>query len=317
MTRSITFLYISLAYTSWAFAQCCSGGVPMSSNVGLPAAESGVLQINLNYDWNNLQTLKSGDTKLDDQLRQRETHSLMLEMGYTFSPKFSLDLFVPGIRQERTIQAPNGGETFVATNGIGDVVILPKYHFGNGLIAGIGIKLPTGKSDHKSNGIALPADLQPGSGATDIISYLSYQAPLGKSPTRSFFGSAIFRRTGTNTDYLNSTSTYQFGNELQIMAGVSDRWSSLPIMIDPSIQVRYRKAGRDFFNDNEFPSSGGDFVFITPSLSFVVTPSFSFNLGASLPVYSYVNDTQLSPTVRLKTGISFQTHLKSKNHFSL
>ena len=72
---------------------CCSGGVPLSSNLGLPASEAKTLQFALTYDLNVLETLKTGRQTLEDNSRSRKTHSGILEVGYGFTDKFSIDGF--------------------------------------------------------------------------------------------------------------------------------------------------------------------------------------------------------------------------------
>ncbi len=292
--------------------QCCSGGVPMSNNIGLPSASAGTIQLNLNYDWNNLETLKAGDQDLNDDTRQRETHALLLEFGYTISKKFSFDVFIPFIRQERTITT-FGQENFQRTNGLGDVVLLPKYTFNERWTLGVGVKLPTGKADaFNEQGIALPADLQAGSGALDGILFLAFQQYSVNRPSLGYFGNLIFRSTGENTAYF-AGNTYKFGNELQIAAGVSDRFLIGRVLIDPSLRTFYRKRGRDFFDGGAFPGSGGDFVFVNPGISIPLGTHISWQVNMSIPLYSYVVDTQLAPTLQLNTGISFKKNLKSKN----
>jgi hypothetical protein len=58
---------------------CCSGGVPLSGNVGLPSGEKGVLQILVNHDDNALKTLKSGSMKLEDDSRTRHTRPIIFQ----------------------------------------------------------------------------------------------------------------------------------------------------------------------------------------------------------------------------------------------
>ncbi len=288
----------------------------MSNTIGLPSADGGTLQINVNYDWNNLETLKVGDEKLDDATRQRETHALLVELGYSFSKKFSLDLFLPFIRQDRTITTRATPDK-ESTEGIGDIVILPKYEVNDHLTVGVGIKLPTGRADFlNERGIALTADLQPGSGALDGILWVSYQRYHTKRPSLGFFGSGIFRKTGVNSNYF-AGSSYQFGNELQLSAGLSDRFLLGSKLIDPSLRVLYRKRGRDFFDEEEFPGSGGDFLFVNPGISFPLGARFSWQLNASVPVYAYVQDTQLAPTIQINTGLSFKTNLKTNKSIKL
>lgn len=288
----------------------------MSNNIGLPGAEKGSLQANIIYDWNNLQTLRAESESLDDDSRQRETHSILLELGYSFTDKFSLDLFIPYITQERTITSPLGSVDFDKTQGIGDIVILPKYALFETLIVGIGIKVPTGASNKTSDGLFLVADLQPGSGALDGIFYLAFSNYLNQRPSLGYFGNVIFRKTGKNTSYLGS-NTYQFGNELQLIAGVSDRFTLGKLQLDPSLKIRYREAGRDLFDEAEFPSSGGQFLFINPGLSAVISPSLTWQINTSLPLHAFVNETQLAPTIQINTGFNFKINLKKQNTFEL
>jgi len=49
---------------------CCSGGVPLSGNLGLPIAESKIWQFSASYDLNVLKTLQTGTEKLDDNTRK-------------------------------------------------------------------------------------------------------------------------------------------------------------------------------------------------------------------------------------------------------
>lgn len=290
-------------------AQCCSGGVPMSNNLGMPSAEKGTLQFNVNYDLNNLQTLKQGTHILDDDSRERQTHSVLFKFGYSFSSAFSIDGFFSYVRQERTISTL-AEEDFTSTNGLGDAVLMLKYTLRDKLTTGYGLKMPFGKSDIGN----LNADLQPGSGAWDQIFYLNYTDQVLFRPTLTYFLTSIYRLTGINKEYFIN-SEYQFGNETQVILGISDRFLiGTKTMLDPSLKVRFRHAERDQFDSNNFPGSGGSFLFISPGLSWQITPSISYQISAELPIYAKVKETQLSPTYRINTGFAF---LIKRNHFKM
>ena len=304
-------LFSLILFPAQLIAQCCSGGVPMSNNVGLPSADKGVLQVNLTYDWNNLQNLKSESSSLNDNSRQRETHSFLLELGYSITDRLSIDLFIPIIRQERTITSTFGNVDFDKTQGLGDIVILPKYSFNDKITIGAGIKIPTGHSDRTDDGLTLVADLQPGSGAFDGVFYFAYSNYLTIRPSLGYFANIIFRATGENDSYLGN-STYQFGNELQLIAGIADRFVVSKLQIDPSLKFRYREAGRDSFDQSEFPNSGGSFFFINPGISVVVTQVLSWQINTSIPIHTFVDGTQLAPTLQINTGLLFRLNLKQK-----
>ena len=288
----------------FALGQCCSGGVPLSSSVGLPIEEMGTLQLNFQYNWNHLARLKSGDKLLNDQLRQRDTHALLFASGYRFSQRFSLDFFGSIVRQERQILTHTGNRTFVFTQGLGDVVLLPKYHFNKTLVLGLGIKLPSGRSNFNDpNNIALPADLQPGSGAIDWIPYIHYQVSFNRRPSLEFSTKLTFRATGKNNRYFNTNNTYQFGNELQWQGNFSDQFIIYKSLIDTSLGLRFRTAARDFFNEQAFPGSGGHFVFVSGGFSLPLVRGISWQISTSLPVYSFVNETQLTPNLTFGFGL--------------
>ncbi len=303
--RHLVFWLLALISTAQLQAQCCSGGVPMSGNIGLPATEKGTFQVTVNYDWNNLETLMAGSEKLNDKSRRRETHAILIEGGYAISERWSLDVFFSLVRQERTINQRGLSEDFIHTQGVGDAVGLLKYKVIQGLNLGLGVKAPLGASNRtRENGLPLNADLQPGSGAWDMIVYANYLREFSFRPTLTISGTAIHRFTGSNSNYLGS-STYAFGDETQLILGIGDRFNVGKIFIDPSLRLRYRKAGRDQFNSTDFPASGGDFVFVNPGVSMVLSPSWSYQFNIGLPLYARVQDTQLSPTVRVNTGFHF------------
>lgn len=309
--KSGVYLIFFLFLSSMSFGQCCSGGVPLSSAVGLPPAAVGTLQLNINYNWNHLSRLKSGAVLLYDKLRQRNTHAQIVASGYRFSPAISVDFFGAFVRQERTINASNGIKNFVFTQGIGDIVLLPKYHLSESFILGLGIKLPTGSSNFSDlNGIALPADLQPGSGAVDWIPYAYYHTTFNPRPSLQLASKLTYRFTGKNRQYFNTDNSYQFGNELQWQITLSDQLVVQHTLVDPSVGFRLRWAGRDFFNTQAFPSSGGNFVFVSIGFSVQLLPGFKWQWNATFPLYSFVNETQLISNFSLTTGIQWRLRKK-------
>ena len=314
--KSIVWLIlILLIFNSYSYSQtCCSGGVPLSANIGLPASEKGSWQFSLSYDYNQLKTLKSGNIELVDKLRERLTKSILFETGYSFSKRFSLDLFLSYVRQERHIFSTFGTNSTI-TNGVGDGILLFKYNlFADNpkttAMLGVGPKIPFGSTDKTSdNGIALPADLQPGSGAWDAVFWGIFSQSLGVRPSLSFTVTTTYRATGVNPDYLGSIE-YEFGNEIQIITGIADRIVIGSSIWDPSISFRYRKAERDINNGVEIDATGGEWVFLVPGLKYSFNPDIAFNASMEIPLYSFVNNTQLTPTSRFTLGVYFKINKK-------
>ncbi len=303
MILRFTLLVCStLVFQNLAGQTCCSGGVPVSAHLGMPQAQAKALQIGLSYDLNNLSTLKSGSEILTDRTRKRTTHSLLFELGYSISDRWSIDLLLSGVRQERRIRG-NVTEDVTRTNGFGDATILTKYTLiksdRSSLTPGLGVKLPTGSSDLvRSDGIALNADLQPGSGALDLIYWLHYGVDEIFGPATTFYLAAVHSRKGINNDYLGSQA-YQFGHEWQVSTGISTQVLIGPLISVPAIAMRYRHARFDVVDDQELPSTGGEWVFISPSFAISPTPESSFTASIDLPLMARPQGTQVTPTYRL------------------
>lgn len=297
---------------------CCSGGVPLSNNLGLPNEGKGVWAIGLNYDFNNLNTLNAGSDKLDDDSRERITNSVLLNLGYSFTDRLSVETLFTWVNQTRTI-TQFGNENLTETSGVGDAVFLAKYAIPDilgkrtVLNFGLGTKIPLGKSDLSTDqGIQLTADLQPGSGAWDALVWSSLSKGLGFRPSAALSGSFTYRLTGKNNSYLN-TSTYEFGNVIQANLGYTDQFLLFNTVFNPGLIFKYRKSFSDKIDNSELPNTGGQWVFIRPELSVKLTPTLSLATRLELPIYSYVDGTQLTPTLRFTAGLSYTLKKKEQN----
>ena len=82
---------------------------------------------------------------------------------------------------------------------------------------------------------------------------------------------------------------------------------------DPSISLRYINAKRDKNDNVEIEATGGEWVFLIPGLKYSLTPQMSLNASLELPLYSFVNNTQLTPTSRFTIGIYYKL-LKRNNY---
>lgn len=309
--KNAFILLVFLSGQSVFSQTCCSGGVPLSNNLGLPNEGQGSFLVGLNYDYNNLNTLNAGTDKLDDASRKRITNSMLLNLGYSFTDRFSLEALFTWVNQTRTI-SQFGNENFTETSGIGDAVFLVKYAFPDILGSksilnlGVGTKAPLGKSDLTTEeGFQLTADLQPGSGAWDALGWLSVSKGVNFRPSATFSGSFTYRLTGKNKSYLNDTSIYEFGNVMQANVGYTDQFLVLNTIFSPGLIVKYRKAFEDRIDASEIPNTGGQWIFVRPELTVKLTTKLSLVARVELPVYSYVEGTQLTPTLRFTAGVSY------------
>ena len=311
MNFKLALLLVFGFLSTFIYAQtCCSGGIPLSNNIGLPILEKGTTQIGISYDYNNLNTLNIGTKKLEDNSRLRITHSVLANISYSISDRFSVEGLFTWVNQRRKI-TQFGNENLDETSGIGDGLLLLKYSFPN-LIGentfvnvGIGSKIPFGSSTKKNNqGITLNADLQPGSNAWDIIYWSSISKSFSFRPSFNISSRFIYRSTGTNNSYFGD-STYKFGNEIQAFLGFSDQFLLFKTTTSPSISFKYRNVTQDKIGGFDLENTGGNWVSIIPNFSINMNQNLVFTTKAELPIYSNVDGTQLTPTYRLTTGILF------------
>lgn len=317
--RSILLIFFLLIIPWMNYGQtCCSGGVPISSNLGFPAGSIGTWQFSLSYDINVLKTLKEGSETLDDDARERITQSILFQTGYSITNKISTDIFFSYVKQDRNIQQ-FGYTDYVSTNGFGDAALLLKYSPTDPskhkilLTIATGPKFPTGRSDiAREDGIPLNADLQPGSGSWDGLFWTNGIYKFSSRPTFNISTTVIYSYKGKNMNYLNK-QTYQFGNELQAILSLNDNFQVGKNLLDVSVNLRFREALRDRFNDTTMPNTGGTWLFIAPSLAYNFSQKLSLNANVEMPLYTKVESTQLSPTYRLNIGMYLK--INKKNEF--
>ena len=154
--------------------------------------------------------------------------SLEIRGKYFINKRLEVNAILPYVSNSERY---NGYTSTIS--GIGDANIYAGYHliqkqvgnFKQQLIAGAGIKLPTGKNNFKNtDGIRYSSLMQGGTGSTDGFVYLNYLVGLGA------FGASIntsYKMNGTNsreegianstTSFLNIFYIQQIGNEMKIM----------------------------------------------------------------------------------------------------
>lgn len=309
---SFLLLAVSCLPLSGTSQGCCSGGVPIANNIGLAPAAEKTLQLQLLYDLNVLNTLKERNNKLNDRSRTRKTHSFLLQSGYSFTEKISAEVVFTWIRQQRIINQ-FGNESETNTQGLGDAVLLVKYNLVNNQSItwqlGLGTKVPLGAFDKTNeNGLTLNADLQPGTGSFDGIIFSQIHQRMPNS-SRLFFSSITFAFKGTNRQYLQDQS-YQTGHEFLLTSGLSDQFPLGTTLLNVSLSAQYRMAGTDQFNASKVPGTGGHWIFLRPATGLRVNSNISWNIMGYLPIYSYVNETQVTPSYRINTGIYFLLNQK-------
>ncbi|WP_316843701.1 transporter [Pedobacter psychrodurus] len=154
--------------------------------------------------------------------------SLEIRGKYFINSRLEINAILPYVSNSERY---NGYTSSISS--MGDINLYAGYHlvqklednFKQQLIAGAGIKLPTGKNDFKNTaGIRYSSLMQAGTGSTDGFVYLNYMVGLGK------FGASLntsYKVNGTNsrdegianstTSFLNIFYTQSVGKDVKIM----------------------------------------------------------------------------------------------------
>ena len=301
---------------------CCSGGVPLSGNVGFESSEQGTIQLDLSYDLNYLATLKNGTELYSDELRRRTTQSVLLKAGYTLTPRLAVDLLASFVQQGRSISYQQEFSQ-VTTRGLGDGVILLKYivstlaTHGTEFQLGAGPKIPLGRTDKTDErGITLNADLQPGSGSWDLVLWTSLSRQLKIRPTTTVSARMVGKLNGANRAYLGSQE-YRFGHSLQAYLGMADQMVFRNRVFGAALTFKLRHAWPDRINGNPFDNTGGSWVNVIPSMGWYLGPTTIVNIVPEIPLYSRVEGIQLTPTFRFQAGIYHRFGWKKKSETNI
>lgn len=216
----------------------------------------------------------------------------------------------------------SGTSRFSNASGIGDLVFILQYELisspSKTLIVGSGPKIPTGSTSiHGSDGILLPQDLQPGTGAWDGLFFAYFtQNNILLNSNFKLIGNATYRLT-SNADRFDGRQTYKFGNELQVNSGLSYRFLVRGLLLDTSLIIKYRNTQSDKTNNVETINTGGNWLYLFPGLTFNLTDKAGISISGELPLYRNLSGTQLTTSYKIKGTVNYILSTKKKINFNI
>jgi len=302
----IIIIVLSLAVRLFPQA-CCTVGTSISSGGERGALSVKNLSAAITIQNNVLNTAFQSTTEIDDPLNRKAiVTDINLEFEYGIVEGVSLLVVLPYSDRSRETEVTDSetGEKELITfkgKGIGDVILLGKYQVITpsiftpfGLSLGGGAKLPTGSFEQENNGTRLSIDLQPGTGATDLLlwGHVLYNLP---SLSLAFNANVLYRYAGINLD------NYRYGDEL--LASVNGSYSFADFLA-LNLQLKGRFADRDYWNGRFLPSTGGTYLDLTPNIIYV-EGNFAIKVFAQIPVYRNLQGIQLAVTNMLGTELRY------------
>ncbi len=311
MRKTIHLIILLLGTSHFLKAQtCCSGGSPITSNLGIQEIDPKSWYVQLSYDYNFLDALYSGTQKLNDQSRERTTQTVMLQAIYALNNKISFNALLTHVKQERTIFSGEN-ENYTSASGIGDAVFMVQYsvlsNLKRNLVVAAGPKIPIGKFDATDPelGFALAPDLQPGSGSWDGIVGLSHSEFHVLNPNFTITGMLGYRISSEGERFEGDTG-YRFGNEFIASLGFHESFILGKNSLSPFAYLQYRHTRPDKIDDFDVPGTGGQWVNLSPGFSISPSNHVDLNFSAEIPLYRNLKGTQLTTSYRFNVGLAIK-----------
>ncbi len=249
------------------------------------------------------------DLELDHHRELRTINKLaQLDASFGLTDIITLSVNVPAFNDryhehdDGVTPADPAGEFTNAdgSTGFGDVTVLGKVaplkttkHHG---VLGFGVKFPTGEYKlRNSEGDINEPTIMPGTGSYDFILSGFYNFSFIPNFLDIFVSISHRFTTENSLDYL-------FGDSTLIDGGVSIRLTDIVLL---SLQINARISGRDRFISMDVPSTGGEFVNITPGVRLIATENLSFYSHVQAPIYQRINEVNLVPNFAVLFGVSY------------
>jgi hypothetical protein len=160
-----------------------------------------------------------------------------------------------------------------------------------------GVKAPTGEFDRTNRaGDVAERSLQPGSGTTDVLlgSYFSQVLPAFAS---SWFAQVLWQAP------LSERDDYKPGRRLS--ADVGYRYEATE-RVGLMLQLNALHRGRDSGAQAEPADTGGEFLFVSPGVSYAVSKAIQLYAFFQKPLYQHVNGVQLVSDWSVVAGLNMR-----------
>lgn len=222
-----------------------------------------------------------------------------LRAKYFIAKRFEINTFIPVLNNKSKTN-----DVYINNTGLGDISVNGGYHLilpkddkttKHKLVAGAGIKLPTGNNNVKNAGFRLPFEMQAGTGSTDGFIYLTYVV-MHKN-----IGCSI------NANYkVNGKNKYQerMSNSTSNFATLFYKIKIKSVALYPSVQANYEYTNGLISNSKLDKTSGIACLMVGPGLD-VYYKSFSLNTSWQFTTLENIAPNELESAGRISVGLNY------------
>ncbi|MBI9066572.1 MAG: hypothetical protein JEZ09_04725 [Salinivirgaceae bacterium] len=310
MNKIKLYILVILSFTffiiSKANAQCCGAGNPVSGFGNVSGLPFKTLLIGSSYKYSYSDQYYSSSDKTDISPDKSYYNFVGFDMAYGITNRLSVRADIGYFINKAKIYNIEGWSSMKGY-GLGDAELSMKYAVVKrvlkkfDIIPGIGVKLPVGVFDQVVDDVKLPISLQPSSGSLKYnVNVFVFKGINKHSVSFRAFAEFANRIQSDNFDY-------KYGN-LYIISAYGSFSINKKLNLLSQLRYEYReKSMRE--NQQNVESSGGQVVFFIPQVNVMPTESFGISVYADIPLYKYMNGTQLSNkfaiSIKLSKSINF------------
>lgn len=185
------------------------------------------------------------------------------------------------------------------SEGFGDALVMGRYQLSHKKVhvaLAAGVKLASGNSNATDlYGVRIPDNLQIGSGTVDPV-FALFGAYSGMN---WIFHGNIFSRTPLRENIYG----YKYGVETHANLGFNYDFSDLFFIRS---HINFINTSRDRYQYGELDfGRGGVWLYFVPGLGIRVTDLITVDFQYPLPIYQFVNESQLVPSNLLTINFSY------------
>jgi hypothetical protein len=261
------------------------------------------MELGFTFNYGNRTTAQQGVDQVPNIENEKTSSRIYaFDVALGFWQDLSVRASLPLLEVDFTEGDESGNEI-----GIGDLSLWLKYGKALGgvrkplkLGIALGAFVPTGGSIQSG----IPSNPNFVSGTVDPALSMDINYDIG-----SYFG--IFARFFTRLPFFKNNDGYQAGSSIIYILGFNLR---LMKSLMPSIALTGLNRFHDHQAGDKVYDSGGDWIFLTPGLSYIFDwkplAGLSLHTEAQIPVYQFLHGTQLADkfTISFSVAYSFSVH---------
>ena len=294
-------------------AQCCSAGNPAGgdgTNDGLNKNELRIatsFKHSLSKDYYNL------DKKTVLPYIAKSYYDFTaLSISYGILPRLTINTEIGYFIDKTQIENVSSQNDVIKAHGLGDLAFSLRYKLIKTvkpitqMVISAGMKLPIGAFNEEIDGVTIPISLQPSSGA------LIYNASLfySRKHANHKYGWKTFAMVELSNFIEKGYLIYKYGNYYQFSLAATYTLHKKMLFIG-NAKLEFR--GHDTRESNiKIESSGSRIVYFNPQFQYTFKKNWSLICMTDIPVYKYVNGSQLTNKYSFSIAVFKTLNLKKK-----